>query len=270
MVANDAVFAGSVPEIYDRLLVPLIFTSYARDLTERLVKLKPGNVLETAAGTGAVTRAMAAKLPADVHMTVTDLNQPMLDRAKAHLGHDTRITWMPADAQALPFDDQSFDAVVCQFGVMFYPDKAKGYGEARRVLRPGGTFLFDVWDRISENAFVNVINATLADMFAGNPPSFMVRAPHGYFDMDVIRNELKAAGFTAVNVETINHVAKAASARDVATAYCQGTPLRAEIEQRGGAGLEKITDIVTDALAKAFGAGPVEGAIKAFMISAMR
>lgn len=270
MAETDRQFVGSIPEIYDQFLVPLIFTPYAHELTARLVQLKPGNILETAAGTGVVIRAMAAKLPADVHITVTDLNQPMLDRAKTHMPDDARVIWQQADAQALPFDDQAFDAVVCQFGVMFYPDKAKGYGEARRVLRQGGTFLFAVWDRIAENVFVNVINDTLAKLFPENPITFMPRVPHGYYDVDKISSELTAAGFTAIKVETLDHIAKAKSAKDVAIAYCQGTPLRSEIEQRDASGLARVTDVVTEALAKKFGNGPVEGAIRAHVISAVR
>ena len=270
MAEADRAFTGSIPEIYDQLMVPLIFTPYARDVTERLVKLKPRNILETAAGTGVVTRAMAAKLPADAHITVTDLNQPMLDRAKTHLADDRRITWAQVDAQALPFDDQAFDVVVCQFGVMFFPDKAKGYSEARRVLRAGGTFLFTVWDRLSENAFVDEIGATLAKVFPDDPPTFMARTPHGHYDMDKIRGELGAAGFVDIKVEAIAHMAKAKSPRDVATAYCQGTPVRAEIEARDKAGLERVTGIVTEAVARKFGSGAVEGAIRAYVISAVR
>ena len=132
MVATDKLFAGSIPEIYDRLLVPLLFESYALDLTERLSKTDPRDVLETAAGTGVLTRAIASRLPAHAHIVATDLNQPMLDHAKARQS-DSRIEWRQADAQALPFQDQNFDAVACQFGVMFFPDKVQGYKEARRV-----------------------------------------------------------------------------------------------------------------------------------------
>ncbi len=269
MIAIDSKFTGSIPEIYDNILVPLIFKPYANELADRLAKLKPASILETAAGTGAVTRAMAAKLPAEVRITATDLNQPMLDRAMSKMPGEKRVTWQQADAQALPFKDQSFDAVVCQFGVMFFPDKAKGYTEARRVLKPGKTFLFDVWDRLSENAFVDVINECLAQVFPDNPTAFMARTPHGYYDVEQISRELKSAGFSAVNPETITHMAHAKSATDAATAYCQGTPLRSEIEQRGG-DLEKVTRTVADALAKKFGSGAIEGQIRAHVISAVR
>src|SRR5262245_24498826 len=156
MAATDKLFAGSIPEIYDRFLVPLIFESYARDLAERLARLEPRDVLETAAGTGVLTRAMASRLPAQARIVATDLNPPMLNHAQSQ-SRDGRITWRQADALALPFQDQSFDAVACQFGAMFLPDKVQGYREARRVLKRGGHFLFNVWDRISENQFADVV-----------------------------------------------------------------------------------------------------------------
>ena len=146
MVAIDKVFAGSIPELYERFMVPLIFEPYAVDLAGRLAKTGPSDVLEIAAGTGVLTRAMASRLPAQARMVVTDLNQPMLDHARSRLAADGRIAWRQADALALPFEDRQFDAVACQFGVMFFPDKIKGYREARRVLKPGGHFFFNVWD----------------------------------------------------------------------------------------------------------------------------
>ena len=147
---DDRMFAGSIAEIYDRYLVPLIFESYALDLASRLVEANPLDVLETAAGTGVLTRATASHLPADARIVAIDLNQPMLSRARARQSQDGRIEWKQADALALPFENQSFEAVVCQFGVMFFPDKVQGYLEAWRVLKPGGRFLFNVWDQISE------------------------------------------------------------------------------------------------------------------------
>ena len=177
MVTTDKLFAGSIPEIYDRFLVPLIFESYARDLAERVAKVKPLDVLETAAGTGALTRAISSMLPAHARIVATDLNQPMLDHAAAKQPRDNRITWQQADALALPFEDQRFDVVACQFGVMFFPDKVQGYREARRVLKPGGHFLFNAWDRIAENEFVGVVTQVLAALFPQDPPDFVARTP---------------------------------------------------------------------------------------------
>lgn len=270
MAETDRVFAGSIPEIYDRLLVPMIFNPYARDLAERVAALAPADVLETAAGTGALTRALAACLPTNVSVTATDLNQPMLDRAASSIPDDRRIDWQQADALALPFGDACFDVVACQFGVMFFPDKVQGYGEARRVLRPGGSFIFDTWDRLSLNQFVTVVQEALAQLFPHDPPAFMERMPHGYFDTDLIRRELGDAGFSLVVVETIEHVARAATPLDAATGYCQGNPLRNEIEARSPGQLQEITEHVSLALERRFGTGPIEGTISAHVVSARR
>ena len=268
MADTDKLFAGSIPEIYDRLLVPLIFEPYARDLAERLAGLDPQSILETAAGTGVLTRAIASRAPARARIVATDLNQPMLDRAAARQADDGRIVWRQADALVLPFADQTFDAVACQFGVMFFPDKVRGYREARRVLEPAGHLLFNVWDGIADNVFAHVVTEALASRFPEDPPRFMARVPHGYSDTGRIREELRAAGFASVAVETIEKTSRAASARDVAIAFCQGTPLRNEIESRIGSPLEEATSIAADALQRRFGRGEVEARMRAHVIFA--
>jgi ubiquinone/menaquinone biosynthesis C-methylase UbiE len=270
MAATDKLFAGSIPETYDRLLVPLIFEPYARDLAERLAKVKPQEVLETAAGTGVLTRAIVSRLPAPARIVATDLNQPMLDYAAARLPGESRITWRQADALALPFEDQSFDAVACQFGAMFFPDKVQGYKEARRVLRPGGRFIFSVWDQISENEFADVVTEALAKRYPQNPPRFLARTPHGYHDAGKIREALTAAGFASISIETRGDISPAPSPRDPAIAYCQGTPLRNEIEALDPSGLEAATQEAAQALARRFGSGPVKGRIRAHVITAIR
>ena len=151
-------------------------------------------MLETAAGTGVLTRAMASRLAADVRIVATDLNQPMLDQAAAQQPADRRLTWQQADALALPFEDRSFDVVACQFGAMFFPDKVQGYREARRVLKPGGRFLFNVWDRIEDNEFADVVTEALAAIFPQDPPRFMARTPHGYHDAAKIRERADGGG----------------------------------------------------------------------------
>jgi ubiquinone/menaquinone biosynthesis C-methylase UbiE len=269
MAATDKLFAGSIPEIYDRFLVPLIFESYARDLAARVAVVEPQDVLETAAGTGVLTRAIAARLPAQARIMATDLNQPMLDRASERQSHDGRVIWRQADALALPFEDRTFDVVVCQFGVMFFPDKVQGYREARRVLKRGGHFFFNVWDRISENEFADVVTEALATLFPQDPPRFMARIPHGYHDVEMIRKELTAAGFMGISVETVDDTSSASSPRDPAIAYCQGTPLRNEIETRDASRLEDATKEAAQALASRFGSGPIEGRIRAHVIDAV-
>jgi ubiquinone/menaquinone biosynthesis C-methylase UbiE len=267
MVATDKVFAGSVPEIYDRFLVPLIFEPYARDLADRIAAAAPQQVLETAAGTGVLTRAMTSRLADNVRIVATDLNQPMLNQAAAHLA-DRRVTWQQADALKLPFEDQSFDVVACQFGAMFFPDKIQGYREARRVLKPGGTFLFSVWDRIEDSEFADVVTQAVAAMFPQDPPRFLARTPHGYCDASKIRDELQAAGLANISIEPIDHRSKAPSPRHPAIAFCQGTPLRNEIEARDPSRLEDATNRAADAIARRFGTGAVDGRMRAFIITA--
>ena len=161
---TDRLFIGSIPELYDAYLVPLIFEAYAADIVARLASRPLTRVLEIAAGTGVVTRAMASMLPENVSIVATDLNQPMIDRA-CTIGTSRAVEWRQADAMQLPFRDGTFDAVVCQFGVMFFPDKARAYSEARRMLRPGGVFMFNVWDRIEDNEFADIVTMALGTLF---------------------------------------------------------------------------------------------------------
>ena len=264
---SDTVFAGSIPELYESHLVPLIFEPYAADLARRVAAQGPSRVLETAAGTGVVSRALARALPAHVDLVVTDLNQPMLDHAAA-VGTQRPVQWQQADATRLPFDDASFDVVACQFGVMFFPDKARAFAEARRVLRRGGVFVFNVWDRIEENEFAHTVTTALAGRFPADPPLFMARTPHGYFDRETISGDLANAGFgTAPRFETMAARSRAVSARVPAIAYCQGTPLRNEIEARSAAGLAEATSTCAAAIAERYGAGPVDGKIQAHIVS---
>ncbi|MFQ5567465.1 MAG: class I SAM-dependent methyltransferase, partial [Paracoccaceae bacterium] len=209
MSGSDKVFAGSIPDIYDEFLVPLIFEDLAGDLARRMALRAPGDVLETAAGSGVVTRAAARRLGRSARYTATDLNQPMLDRAARMQGEDARITWTQADALDLPFADGSFDVVLCQFGAMFFPDRVKGYAEARRVLRPGGRFLFNIWDRIETNEFADAVTGAVGELFPDDPPLFLARTPHGHGDVAVIRAELAAAGFTEISIDTVTGTSRA-------------------------------------------------------------
>lgn len=268
MADSDKVFAGAIPQLYDTLMVPLIFEVYAADLAELVAASSPGAVLETAAGSGAVTRALAPKLGARARYVVTDLNQSMLDHAAARQGPDSRIEWRQADALELPFEDASFDVVCCQFGAMFFPDRVAAYGEARRVLRPGGRFVFNVWDRIEENAFADEVTQAVAALFPQDPPRFLARTPHGYHDTALIREELHRAGFTDIALETRAELSRAPSARTVAIAYCQGTPLRNEIEARDASLLARATDLAEEAIARRHGDGPVAGKIQAHVVVA--
>jgi SAM-dependent methyltransferase len=264
---SDKLFAGSIPELYDTHLVPLIFEPYAADLANRLALRPLTSVLEIAAGTGVVTRAMASVLPDRVSIVATDLNQPMLDHASA-LGTKRAVEWRQADATQLPFEDGAFDAVVCQFGVMFFAEQARAYSEARRVLRSGGVFIFNVWDRIEENEFADVVTTALETLFPEDPPRFLARTPHGYYDHETIKRDLAEGGFNKPpEIITLATRSRAESFRVPAIAYCQGTPLRNEIEARDASRVGEATDIAAEAIAQRFGCGAVDGKIQAHIIS---
>ncbi|MGZ3183651.1 MAG: methyltransferase domain-containing protein [Telluria sp.] len=266
---GDTAFVGSIPELYERYMVPMIFAPYAQDLAGRIAALKPQDVLETAAGTGVLTRALAQALPREAAITATDLNPAMLAEAQRLLP-SRAVRWQQADALALPFADASFDVVACQFGAMFFPDKVAGYAEARRVLRPGGRFLFSVWDRIENNHVAYAIQHTLDALFAPDPPRFMARAPHGYRDAELIAAQLAAAGFTAgPRIEPVVVTMHAASARDAAIGYCQGTPWRGEIEARGPDALAQATQAAEAALRQRFGPGQIAAPISALVVEAV-
>jgi ubiquinone/menaquinone biosynthesis C-methylase UbiE len=269
MSATDAAFAGSIPALYEQYLGSLLFQPYAEDLAARLKDVAQGRILETAAGTGIVTRALVNTLPPRVEIVATDLNQAMLDLAQTKL-QAPNVTWRQADAQALPFEDTSFDAVVCQFGVMFFPDKQAGFREALRVLRPGGRFVFNVWGRLDANPVSKVISDQAIEMFPDNPPRFIERTPFGYNDEDHIRGELQRAGFETIAIEPVEKVSQAPSARYAAMGMTQGTPLRGEIEARAPERLNEVTEKVTQALARRFGEGSVENRMKALVVTARR
>lgn len=270
MSDTDKVFAGSVPKIYETYLVPLIFEPYAVDLINRLGSRSVSRVLEIAAGTGVVTRALASVLSEGVSIVATDLNQAMLDQASA-VGTRRNVEWRQADAMQLPFPDGTFDAVVCQFGVMFFPDKPKAFSEALRVLSPGGVFLFNVWDRIEENEFADTVTAALASLFPKDPPRFLARTPHGYHDRGSVERDLAKGGFTKpAQIETVAARSRADAPRVPAVAYCQGTPLRNEIEARGAGKIESATDTATAAIARRFGSRAVDGKIQAHVITVER
>ena len=265
--STDRVFSGSIPRLYETHLVPLIFEPYAADLADRLVSRPLARVLEVAAGTGVATRALASILRENVSIVATDLNQPMLDHAAA-IGTSRPVEWRQADAMQLPFGDGLFDAVVCQFGVMFFPDKPKAFSEARRVLKPGGVLIFSVWDRIEENEFADTVTTALGSLFPADPPRFLARTPHGYHDRPTIERDLAKGGFTASpEIATVAARSRAASFRIPAVAYCQGTPLRNEIEVLDASRLAEATDIAAEAIAQRFGRGAVDGKIQAHIVT---
>jgi SAM-dependent methyltransferase len=253
---------------------PRLDCSGAREENDhgRVGALGPSRVLETASGTGVLTRALARVLSPAVDLVATDLNPPMLERA-ASVGVPRPVHWQPADAMHLPFDDASFDVVVCQFGAMLFPDRARAFTEARRVLRRGGAFVFNVWDLIEANHFADVVTQALAGAFPADPPRFLARTPHGYFDAAQITADVAAAGFDApAHVDTQPARRRATMARVPAMACCQGTPLRNAIEARAhlGPGLAEATSLCAEAIAQRFGPGPVDGGIQAHVVVVRR
>lgn len=264
MISTDVAFSGSIPQIYDRFLAPLLFNPYADDIARRTAELSPQQILETAAGTGLATIAILERVSA-AHLVATDLNQAMLDVASKRIT-SPNVQFRAADAQSLPFPDATFDAVVCQFGMMFLPDRGAGYREARRVLKPGAHFIFNVWDRLDENPVGQIVADAVAGLFPNDPPSFFNRVPWGYHDIARIEEDVRSSSFEEVTIETVRKRSRAGSPREAAIGLCQGTPLRAEIEARGD--LQRATDAAEEALASAFGEGPIDQPMSAHVIVA--
>jgi len=268
MTVTDSVFAGSIPAVYDGYMVPLIFQPYAELVAARAKAFEPVRILETAAGTGVVTEALHRSLP-DAQIVATDLNPPMLEQAERRI-HAPNIRYQQADALDLPFDDGTFDLVVCQFGVMFFPDRIAGNREARRVLRDGGQYLLVIWDSVDRNLATKVAGTAVAGMFPDDPAAFYERIPFRYHDQAVIESDLRAAGFTQIDVETVELRSRAASARDAAIGLTQGTPMRSEIEQRGAAMLERATDAAMQALRQFEGPDGFDAPMSAHIVTATK
>ncbi len=260
-------FSGQLPDTYDQLLVPMLFAPYAEVLGARIADLVPARVLEVAAGSGALTRELAARLP-NAAITATDLAQPMLDRAAA-LGPD-RVRWQQADAQDLPVPDAAFDVWACQFGIMFVPDRVRAYREAHRALAPGGHLVLATWTGLAGNGFADALDAALRARFPDDPPGFVRAVPHGYTDPDLVCRELTAAGFADPQVDVVVLESVAASAEDVATAFLLGTPVGHVVRDRGPGEPEATTAHVEAAVRARFGAGPVRAPMTALVVTARR
>ncbi|GGB47674.1 ubiquinone/menaquinone biosynthesis methyltransferase [Flexivirga endophytica] len=264
MAEGGAAFVGSIPTTYERLLVPLIFAEPARHLAATVLATHPRDILETCAGTGVLTRQLVAE--GDAYITATDLSAPMLRTALSLCGSD-RVTWQVADAMDLPFGPGSFDVVACQFGAMFFPDKPRGYAEALRVLRPGGSLVFSVWDRIEESPSWQIVDAAINAVAGDVPVRFLRRAPYSYFDRDLIRRHLEIAGFGDVAIENLTGTSRS-TPEETAEAICQGTPLRMALATHPTLSVQQATQHATRALRDAYGVGPFEAPIGWLQISA--
>jgi SAM-dependent methyltransferase len=265
--SSDSTFNSDVAKFYESSLVPLIFEPYAVDLAVRACALAPSAVLEVACGTGVVTRALASKLPIDCNIVATDLNDAMLSHAQ-HVGTERVVTWQQADVMNLPFDDNSFDVVVCQFSAMFFPDRVHAYREIRRVLRAGGRFLFNIWNDIESNEFADAVTTGVNTLCPENPALFLARTPYGHGSPDEIRTDLAAAGFNTPIVVQRDERSRAIDSQTVDIAFCHGTPLRNEIEERLPGQLDHATRVATESLRDRFGDREIDGRISAFIVEA--
>jgi SAM-dependent methyltransferase len=263
MAETEGVWAGDMPDAYDRWLVDAVFRPFALDLADRAARVPASTVLELAAGTGVLTRDLVELTGRDV--VATDLNAPMVRRGAANV---PAATWLPADAMKLPFGTGRFDLVACQFGVMFLPDKPAGFREVHRVLSPGGTFLFNTWGPLAEHEMESAVTSALRDLFPDDPPTFLASVPHGYADPEAAVADVRAGGFARVDVTTVVLEGRAESVVDVTSGYCFGTPLRAAIQQRGD--LDGARTALATHLQAEFGSGPITWKMSAHVLSATR
>jgi ubiquinone/menaquinone biosynthesis C-methylase UbiE len=267
MPEANATFDGLIPVAYDQHLGHVLFRPYADDLVERLKPRRAKDVLELACGTGIVTRALWNGLKPCPRLVATDLNEPMLDYARSKVGTEPGLEWRQADASDLPFPDASFDAVVCQFGVMFVPDKLAAMKAARRVLRPGGVFLFNVWDRIEENDLGRTAHETIARFFPTDPPQFY-KVPFGFYDPETIRTLLREAGFTDVAIEGVAKQSRSQSAGDVAVGLVRGNPVVNSIQEKGGVEVDEVIAAVAEVLRVRYGDAPLHAKMRALVVTA--
>ena len=231
MDPNTVRFVADIPRLYDRHLGPFYFEPYARELAARVRAAGPRRILEIACGTGIATEQLQAANPGAT-IVATDLNAPMIAIARAKLA-GRGIEWREADGTALPFPDASVDAVVCQFGYMFFPDKVAAFREAARVLTPAGTLFFVVWSGLDRNPHGRVVDEAIGAAFATDPPLFG-RVPFGYGDAAALRDDLAAAGFHDVAIDDVVIDRHLAAPADLATGLVRGTPLFNAIVDRGG------------------------------------
>ena len=267
MADSHTAFIGSIPEYYDKYLGPLIFEEYALDLARRVSVPAGGTVLETAAGTGIATRHLRDILPQDVKIVVTDLNESMLEYSKLKFNAHHNLEFQPADAVDLSFPSALFDAVVCQFSLMFFPDKQAALKEVARVLKPGGVFVFNIWDSYEHNHFIQTVNETLFRLFPEDPPPFF-DVPYGYYQIDEVKGLLGQTGFSDIEIAVLPRDSLAETARQVALGYILGTPVCIQIAERGGIEVEKIVDIVEGDICQTYGRSSISAKMQAIVFKA--
>jgi SAM-dependent methyltransferase len=266
---NDAAFVGPIPENYDRYLGPFLFEPFARDVAAHVDWVAEASVLELACGTGRLTRHLAGALTGGRRLTATDLNADMIRYAQSVVAATDALTWQTADAADLSFDDEQFDTVVCQFGLMFLPDKAAALCEWHRVVAPGGQVLVSVWDSLEHNPVAAVVHQTVVAAFPDDPPMFM-KLPHSMHDQQALRALADAAGFVEVTIDEIDIVGESPTAADVAHGFVYGSPLNNTLSARAPERVDEIYGLVSDALANSLGDHPMRSPLRALTIDARR
>lgn len=269
MPAENVAFVGSIPENYDRYLGPVLFEPYAKDLAERVNVPDGGSLLEVACGTGIVTRQLRDRLSPSVRIVATDLNEAMFKFASQKFRANENIEWKPADALDLPFRDESFDAVVCQFGLMFFPDKQQGVNEAFRVLKPNGQFIVSVWDDIEHVDLAKAAEIVIKQFFPENPPDFY-DIPFSFHEPEKLRSLLTSAGFREIKIDVVAFPCVSASAQDAAHGLIHGNPVITAINERDPAKAPEVEAALAEKIAVQFGSAPVNARMQAIVCSGVR
>ena len=263
-MSADHAFSGSVPENYNRFLVPMIFEDYAQELASRVNVPAASAILETACGTGVTTRHLLGRMPEDTTLVATDLQIPMIDFTGASLT-DTRLTLEATDANELPYEDASFDAVASSFGVMFF-DRERAYRETARVLRPGGAFVTSIWGSHEHNHFARLTYETLRELFPADPPAFLA-IPYAYSDLNAIKQELEQAGFDEIEILVQTRSCTCPRASDVPNGFMRGSPAIHEVLEQTD-DVDAVADAIERAITERYGATDCHTSMQAYIVTA--
>ena len=266
MVTDSKRFSGSIPENYHHYMVPLLFEPYSKHLVSELGHLQGGPVLEIACGTGSVTGHLRKSLPRDAQLVATDISSEMLEFAKRDLGHLQGLELRSADAMDLPFSSSSFEAVICQFGIMFLPDKRQGLSEIFRVLREGGTAYVSTWSDIAHNELLDVANQAIQALDLKEPISFTGGCRYG--DVDSIRADFEASGFQDLEFSVVTKRSKAPGIENALNSLVNGTTLASKLDEQDL--LQAGTEAIRDSYRSAFGDGAVSAQMQAIFCKATK
>lgn len=266
MEANAA-FAGAIPDKYDQYLGPLLFEPYALDMVSGMKKEGVSSVLELACGTGRVTQYLPKHFGPGVSITATDLNPDMIAVATRKIKDD--IKWRPADMQELPFAADSFDLALCQYGLMFVPDKAKAIREVARVLKKGSVFHFNTWDKIENNGIPRISRQIVTEFFNGTPPNFYF-VPFSMFDPEAIKKLMLENGFSKVEISLIKKEGISNTALEAATGMIEGNPVAKEIRDKDPNAVPDVIEKVRKEIAIQYGDNPVRCPLQAWVGKAVK